>query len=55
MTYPEPKTRDLTAAEKSAINECLDAGDDNVYSLALRFECSASQIAGMKAHRTMRI
>lgn len=32
--YPEPKTRDLSEVEKAAINQHLDAGDDNVYSLA---------------------
>jgi hypothetical protein len=50
--YPEPKKRDLTAAEKSVIHQHLDAGDDNIYSLAIRFGCSASQIAGLKAHRS---
>jgi hypothetical protein len=50
-TYPERKTRDLTATEKSEIRARLDAGDDNVYDLAAAFGCSTSQIAGMKAHR----
>jgi hypothetical protein len=35
-----------------SVHQRLDAGDENVYSLALRFECSASQIAGLKAYRS---
>lgn len=50
--YPEPKEHELTDAEKQGIRECLKRGESSVYVLAKKFECSPSQVAGIKAAMT---
>lgn len=47
--YPEPKQRDLTDDEKSQLRARIEKGDADIYALAREFECSASQVAGLKA------
>jgi transposase-like protein len=48
--YPEKKKRDLTEVEKKEIRKDIEQGDDNIYELAKKFGCSASQVAGVKAY-----
>ena len=52
--YPQPKTRELSAAEKSDIREQLKTGERDIHKLAADFGCSASQVAGIEAHLTRR-
>lgn len=47
--YPAKKRRGLTEREKVRIRERIRLGDGNIWKLAGDFDCSASQIAGIKA------
>lgn len=49
QNYPEPKTHELSESEKNAICVRLREGVHDVYVLASEFNCSPSQIAGIKA------
>jgi hypothetical protein len=51
-TYPEPKSRELTEAEKQKIRERLTNSNDEMRVIAHNFNCSASQVAGIKAAMT---
>lgn len=48
--YPEPKRRELTDVEKSQLRTRIEQSDADIYALAAEFACSASQVAGIKAH-----
>ena len=52
--YPEKKRRELGDAEKTQLRERIDRGDADYLTLAREFDCSTSQVAGLKAamHRT---
>jgi hypothetical protein len=52
MIYPEPKQRELHDREKARIRARIQQGDDDMYALSKDFQCSASQIAGIKAALT---
>jgi hypothetical protein len=52
MIYPEPKQRELNDREKAHIRARIRQGDDDIYALSKDFQCSASQIAGIKAALT---
>ena len=47
--YPEPKVRELTEEEKHAMRARIESGDDDIYKLAKEFDCTSSQVAGIKA------
>ena len=47
--YPSVKKRELSVAEKDSVRARVEAGDSDVHKLAKVFDCSASQIAGIKA------
>lgn len=47
--YPSAKKRELSESEKDSIRAQIEAGDADVHKLAADFDCSASQIAGIKA------
>jgi hypothetical protein len=47
--YPERKKRELTADEKQKIRERIERGSADIYALAREFDCSTSQVAGIKA------
>jgi hypothetical protein len=48
--YLEKKRDTLSDSAKQQIRKRIDAGDGNVYQLALEFGCVPTQIAGIKAH-----
>ena len=48
--YPELKERELQEHEKKEIRQRLERGDLDIYQIAREFSCSASQVAGIKAH-----
>jgi CENP-B N-terminal DNA-binding domain len=47
--HPEPKPRELTDDEKEQIRQRLERGEGDTYQLAREFDCSSSQVAGIKA------
>jgi hypothetical protein len=47
--YPERKQRELTAEEKQQLRQRIERGDADIFALAREFNCSASQVAGIKA------
>ncbi len=49
LPYPSTKTRELSESEKDSIRAQIEAGDADVHKLATDFDCSPSQIAGIKA------
>ena len=50
--YPDPKTHELTPNTKAQIRADIESGNKDIYKLAEKFGCSASQIAGIKSHLT---
>ena len=48
--YPQLKERELQEHEKQQIRVLLQQGKQDIYSIAQQFSCSASQVAGIKAH-----
>jgi hypothetical protein len=48
--YPDPKERELQEHEKKEIRARLEQGELDIYQIAQEFSCSASQVAGIKAH-----
>ncbi len=49
MSYPEKKKRELTEKEKEEIRKRIEQSQDDNESLAKEFDCSRSQITGIKA------
>ena len=47
--YPVEKDHDLTETEKDQIRTRIQSGDADIYKLAQEFDCSSSQVAGIKA------
>jgi len=47
--YPEKKSRELSEVEKEEIRKHIKRGNDCICELAKRFNCSTSQVAGVKA------
>ncbi len=47
--YPQPKSRELSGAEKAELRGRIERGDGDIYTLAAEFSCSPSQVAGIKA------
>jgi hypothetical protein len=50
---PACKQRDLSKDQRIEIRARIDAGQTNARILALEFDCSPQQIAGIKAHMTI--
>jgi hypothetical protein len=47
--YPEPKWRELAKKEKEEIRMEIEEGIEDIYRLAEKYDCSCSQVAGIKA------
>lgn len=47
--YPEHKWRDLSDTENYEIRELITSGDDDIWDIANAYDCSTSQVAGIKA------
>ena len=54
-SYPEKKVRKISEVEKQSIREDIRKGETDIYKLANKYNCSSSQIAGIKAdmHRML--
>jgi hypothetical protein len=50
--YPERKQHELSEIEKIQIRVQIKKGDADIYKIAKKFNCSPSQIAGIKAGLT---
>ena len=44
-----PKERDLSDEKKARLRERIEGGEGDIYRLAREFNCSSSQVAGIKA------
>lgn len=49
MPLSRKKVHDLSDEEKAQIRERIEGGDGDIYRLAREFNCSSSQVAGIKA------
>ena len=46
----QPQASKLTESEKAQIRARIEKGESDIYQIAAEFGCSASQVAGIKAH-----